>query len=376
MRIPGAELTEGYRIEVGTDASDPQWDDFIRGLEYGHHEQSTHWARVKQYQGWQPIRLKVFLNSDLIAGAQMLCRRLPVKGWVGYISSGPCYNIVGEQALEVLVLAINRVAYSRRIYYVAMTPYIPDNHLSEVLKLNGYKFTREILPPTGPVKATLILDLKKDFNQLLMDMRRETRREIKLATGAGFVVREGGQEDLHTLFNLMEITAVRRGEKPTPNSVKIFENIWESYSPGKLVKLFLVEMDNHPVSGGMIFTFGKTVRFWKYGWSGEYHKKYPNQLLYWELIKWAKNNGFEFFDIVHVDAAILDHLKSGLPASEELKATRYYGPTLFKTGFGGKVVRFSGPWYRFQNSFISRFYDYFGPLLLRIPAVKRMFSRI
>jgi peptidoglycan pentaglycine glycine transferase (the first glycine) len=369
-------VSKNYQTIIETGTSDQQWDDFLSNTEYGHYEQSTYWAKVKQHQGWQAVRIKVFNGSDLLAGVQILCKPLPINGSVGYISSGPCYTISDSQALEILVRAINQLAQTKKIHYIAIAPYIDDNNLSKILKKYGYSLNPEVLPPTSTTKATLILNLTKDLKSLLMDMRRETRREIKLASESEFTIREGRREDLEILFSLMAITAERRGDKPIPSNVVVFQNVWDYFHPGGFVKLLMVELDGDSVSAGIIFTFGNTVRFWKYGWSGKLEKKYPNQLLYWELIKWSKNNGFNYFDIVQVDPIVTDHLSSGLPVTNELKSRRIYGPTLFKIGFGGSVIKFSGPWFRFQNPIIRYLYRYFGLFLLRIPYTKKLISRL
>jgi lipid II:glycine glycyltransferase (peptidoglycan interpeptide bridge formation enzyme) len=359
-------MNNSYKTIIETGGSDPKWDDFLSSLEYSHHEQSTYWGNVKQHQGWQAVRIKVVKGSDWLAGAQMLCKRLPVGGSVGYISSGPFYQVPNDQSLEFLVRSINQLAKERRIQYIAITPYVENEHLNEILERNGYSPTQEKLPPTSTTRATLILDLSKEFDALLMDMRRETRREIKLALKSELTVREGDKKDLDILFKLMSIVAERRGEKPVPNSVDIFKIIWDYFHPRGYVKLFIVELAGAPISTGIIFTFGNTVRFWKYGWSGFEHKKYPNQLLYWELIRWSKINGFRYFDIVQVDSYVTDYLSHGLPITDVLKSRRFYGPTLYKIGFGGKVVKFSGPWFRFKNPVIRCLYNYFGSSLMKI----------
>ncbi len=369
-------MADNYEIMIERGASDDQWDSFLSSIEYGHHEQSTCWAKVKEHQGWQAIRLKVIQNSNIIAGAQMLCKRLPVGGSVGYISSGPCYTGSDSRALEVLFGSINQLARKNKIRYLAITPYIEDHALSSLLEQSGYGFTQEILPPVATTRATLILDLSKDTDLLFADMRRETRREINLASRSGFTVREGQREDLQILFDLMAMTAKRRGENPTPSSVVFFEHIWDHFHPDGFVKLFLIESGGDPVSAGLIFTFGRTARFWKYGWSGGLAKKYPNHLLYWELIKWSKKNKFRYMDIVQVDSRVTDHLAAGCPVTDELKSRRLYGPTFFKTGFGGKVVKFSGPWFRFGNPFLAYLYGHFGSLFFRKPYLKKLISRI
>jgi lipid II:glycine glycyltransferase (peptidoglycan interpeptide bridge formation enzyme) len=369
-------LNNGYHAVIESGESDPKWDDFLSRIDGGHHEQSTYWAKVKGHQGWHAVRIKVLNGSDWMAGAQMLCKKLPWGGSVGYISCGPFYKVPDDESLDVLIREINQVAKKRNIQYVVFTPYVANVYLDKVLIKNGYRPTFEQLPPTSPAWATLVLDLSKDFDSLLMDMRYEMRRKIKLASESGLTVREGDRKDLDDLFKLMSMVAERRGEKPVPGSVETFNNIWDYYNPEQRVNLLVVEFDGEPISMGIIFTFGNTVRSWKYGWSGKEAKKYPNHMLYWELIRWSKNNGFKYFDLVQVDPVIADHLTSGKPVTEELKSRRLYGPTQFKMGFGGNVVKFSGPWFRFQNPLIRFIYRHVGPSLMRTSLAKKMVAKL
>jgi lipid II:glycine glycyltransferase (peptidoglycan interpeptide bridge formation enzyme) len=177
-------MNSSYQTIIETGTSDPQWDNFLAGIEYGHHEQSTFWAKVKEHQGWRAFRIKVVKGLDLVA--QMLCKRLPVSGSVGYISSGPFYTDQCHDALEVLVRSINQLAQTEKIQYIAMTPYIEDDKLSNILVQHGYSLKPEMLPPASTTTATLILDLSKELDLLLMEMRYETRREIKLASKSAF----------------------------------------------------------------------------------------------------------------------------------------------------------------------------------------------
>lgn len=369
-------MNSNYQTIFETGNADPQWDDFLSQIDGAHHEQSTCWARVKAHQGWQAIRIRVLKGSDWLAGAQILCKKLPFVGSVGYISCGPFYTVPDSEALDVLIRAINQLASKKRIQYIAFTPYVENKILDKVLMKHGYRPTQETLPPTTTTTATLIVDLSKDFDSLLMEMRRKTRQHISSASRSGLTIREGRREDLGILFRLMSMTANRRGEKPVPGSVDIFKNIWDYFYPTVYVKLFLLELGSDPLSAGIIFTLGNTVRFWKIGWSGELGKKHPTELLYWELIKWAKNNGFRYFDFVQVDSVVTDHLAAHLPETEELKARRLYGSTLFKAGFGGQVVKFSGPWFRFQNPLIRFLYRQFGSSLMRTKYAKKMISRL
>ena len=369
-------MNSNYQTIFETGNADPQWDDFLSQIDGAHHEQSTCWARVKAHQGWQAIRIRVLKGSDWLAGAQILCKKLPFGGSVGYISCGPFYTVPDPEALDVLIRAINQLASKKRIQYIAITPYVENKILDKVLMKHGYRPTQETLPPTTTTTATLILDLSQDFDKLLMKMREDIRKKIRRSSKSGLSVREGEKKDLVDLFRLMTIVCKRRGETPVPNSLDSFEYIWNYYHSQNYVRLLIVELEGEMISAQIFFTFGNTVRIWKYGWSGKEEKKYPNHLLHWYLIRWAKNNGFRYFDFVQVDSVVTDHLAAHLPETEELKARRLYGSTLFKAGFGGQVVKFSGPWFRFQNPLIRFLYRQFGSSLMRTKYAKKMISRL
>jgi lipid II:glycine glycyltransferase (peptidoglycan interpeptide bridge formation enzyme) len=375
--MAGFMKNASYKTIIQTGNEDPTWDDFLSEMEFSHYEQSTCWSEFKKQQGWfEAIRIKIFKDSQFIAGAQMLCKPLPVGGHIGYISSGPICTQQDVPSLVALIGAINDLAKKKRIQYIAITPYIENAQLDQILLMNGYNLTNELLPPTTTVRATLLLDLSKDLDTLLMEMRYKTRKQIKHALKSGLTFREGQKNDLNTLFTLMALTAVKRGEKPVPASVDIFNTIWDCFYSKDYVKLFIVEFEGHPIVAGIIFTFGNTVRFWKIGWSGDETKKYPTQFIYWELIKWSKINGFRYFDIIYVDPVVTDHLLKGLPSTDAQIASRsFYGPTLFKMGFGGQVVKFSGPWFRFQNPLIGFLYKYFGPAIMKLPFTNKIISK-
>lgn len=365
-----------YKTIIETGNEDPEWDVFLSALEFSHYEQSTCWAKVKREQGWKAIRVKVFKGSTWLAGAQILCKRLPVGGYIGYIPSGPFYKIPDDTALDILIQSINDLAKKEKIQYIAVTPYVENAYLDQLLVKHGYGPTKELLPPTTTARATLIFDLEKDLDALMLDMRNETRRQIRFATKSGFTIREGNKVDLETLFEFMSVVAKKRNETPTPGSAQIFRNVWDHFHSKGFTNLLVLELHGQPIAMALIFTFGNTVRFWKVGWSGCEIKKFPTQLLCWELIKWSKINGFRYFDNVQVDAAVTDHIELGLPVTDELKSRRLYGTTIFKLSFGGDVLKFSGPWFRFQNPFIRMLYKQFGPTMMTMQFAKKIISRL
>jgi lipid II:glycine glycyltransferase (peptidoglycan interpeptide bridge formation enzyme) len=68
---------------------DPAWDEFLESHPMGHYTQSSPWGQLKARFGWEVMRITVKESGQVIGGAQILFRRLPLWGRVGYISKGP-----------------------------------------------------------------------------------------------------------------------------------------------------------------------------------------------------------------------------------------------------------------------------------------------
>ena len=71
------------------DFSDADWDAFVMSIPGGLYQQSTPWARVKERAGWSATRVALGTGGRVVAGAQLLVRRLPIFGGIGYVPNGP-----------------------------------------------------------------------------------------------------------------------------------------------------------------------------------------------------------------------------------------------------------------------------------------------
>jgi hypothetical protein len=125
----------------------------------------------------------------------------------------------------------------------------------------------------------------------------------------------------------------RRGVPPTPPDPDFFSNLWKYLAVTGAVRLFVMECKGEPVSAAFCFAFGDTFRVWKVGWSGTCASARPNHLMWWQLIKWAKEKGFRYFDFFQI---IPEHAQA-IVHGREIRGP-YAGVTLFKLRFGGKLT--------------------------------------
>ena len=99
-----------YQVQTSEKPEDPDWDSFVAGTPGGHHVQTSLWAQVKAILGWQAVRVVVYQGDNIVAGAQMLMRSLPVGGAIGYVPKGPVCAAGGLALLELVMTELHHVA--------------------------------------------------------------------------------------------------------------------------------------------------------------------------------------------------------------------------------------------------------------------------
>ncbi len=359
-RFSTSHARHAYSVQVVHDLEDARWDEFVAHCPGGHHEQTSLWGRVKSLYSWEPFRVIISQNGTIVGGAQVLKRRLRWIGNIGYVTRGPLASSQDPDLAEVVVSELDRAAKREKLNYLVIVPSYSGHLFVPLLQRLNFVIKPDYLPPGSVMCATSILDLTKDLDQILSRMRRATRRHLRSGLSSGMTLREGGADDIETFRCLMWALCDRRGDSPTPPQKDFFHNLWKVFHPQGQVKIFLVEYEGKPVSAVIAFPFGDTVRVWKMGWAGDHAKLGPNALLYWEVIKWSKENGYRFFDFVMLDVQSAKALLRGeIPHSSSTS-----GMSFFKMGFGGQTLLLPDPYYKLYNPYAMFFARWGGNKLL------------
>lgn len=371
-------LPEKFAVEISETFEHPEWDEFLAGCGFrGHHEQTSRWAAVMRPAGWRAVRIVLRREGKIIGGAQILIQSKRFLGSIVYVRWGPCFADDDPLARRIWVDKLHAWAKALRAAFVVINPNCAhDDALVSFLRHKGYRPKKENLPPWNLTYATLLVDLSKPLDVIFSEMRTEWRRHIRRGIKSGLGFRTGGEKDLPAFFELMKCTAKRRGEAPNPSSLLFFQHLWQAFHPRDWIRLLLIEKAHQLVSAAVIFPFGTTVRFWKYGWSGEYQELRPNHFLYWQLIKYAKDGGHKSLDIVQVEPDIAKLIRKKQPLTTQQKKHPLFGPTYFKMGIGGKVFHYPGAYYRFYNPLLGLLFEFVVHPAMKIPWTKRALHRI
>jgi peptidoglycan pentaglycine glycine transferase (the first glycine) len=341
-----------------------QWDGFVCAHAYGHLLQRWGWGALKSHYGWQPVRVGLLEGERLVAGAQVLFRRLPLgTGAMGYIPKGPV--IAPDSPLwPELLAALRQAARARRAPFLRLEP---EWEMGQAPALPALRKAPDDAIVQAP--ATIMIDLRPPPEAILAQMKPKWRYNIRLAERKGITVRMGGEADLPIFHRLSEITAERDGFPI--RTEEYYRTAYTLFAQSSSAALFIAEFEGKPLSALMAFVCGRMAIYLYGASSDEERNRMPNHLMQWRAMQWAKERGCEVYDLWGAPdpgagyqgaaedapetvqkpaeavngghAAEADGEAKGAGVPPSARSTKLPAGLLrFKEGFGGRLVRYAG----------------------------------
>ena len=150
-------------------------------------------------------------------------------------------------------------------------------------------------------RYTYILKLNRDMEEIWRGFHKNLRRGIEKARRSGIIVREGSKDDLNYIYDLL----IKRNRIHT--SKEFVLEVFKKFQPN--VKVFIAEKNGEKLSGIVNICYNKKVSFWIGSPKFSYRGINPNELVFYESIKWAKENGFKYYEIMGADDLSLFEFK-------------------------------------------------------------------
>ena len=196
---------------------------------------------------------------------------------------------------------------------------------------------------------TLMLDLNLSEDELLQAMHQKTRYNIRLAEKKGVTVcpGENSEEDFKEFWRLMSLTGERDGFR-----LHSFSHYRKLLEADKNIKLFFATYQGKNIAAGLFCFFGSRATYLHGASDNEARSLMAPYLLQWELIKYAKKNGYQHYDFYGI--------------SEE----KWPGVTRFKLGFGGFTKDYPGTHDFIFRPGIYHFYEFLRRQRRRIGKIK------
>lgn len=256
------------------------WNKLVR-----HPLQSWEWGEFREKSGIRTVRLGIKQDSKTIAGWQIFFHRIPHTGkTIGYFPKGPMYD-------RYMISVLNDLGRQYHAVFIQLEPDVIKNQ-EQIPKIDN------LLPSHHPLftKYTYVLDLDKPEEVLLKQLHPKTRYNIRLAQRHGVVIRQDdGPQALENYLRLTDETT--RRQKFFAHTPAYHQRMWKIMHEGNIAHLWTASYRGEIIATWVIFCFGDKI-YYPYGASSDQARPVmASNLLAWDIILWAKKNGFKKFDM-------------------------------------------------------------------------------
>ncbi len=304
--------------------------------------QSWQWGEFQKSLGNNVYRLALSDDHGHIALCQIIVRHLYFGATYLYVPRGPVVKDaahVGE-ILKLFTMRLQSIAKKERAILIR---FVPPFEQSVDFSSLGFKTPKVLLTQKEP-EYTMLMDLTKSEDELVQNMHRKTRYNIKLGQRKGVEVFDKTFDDnaFRRFLTLAEETSKRHSVRFWPRAR--FEKFREQFfirptaDPADPYAILLVgEWQGMILAGAIVLFFGDSgTRL--YSCSSEKHteNKIPN-LVIWESIKQAKKRNKRWLDMW------------GIAPRGAGKDNPWFGFTAMKLGYGtpgltSREVHYAGAW--------------------------------
>jgi peptidoglycan pentaglycine glycine transferase (the first glycine) len=321
---------------------DVSWHVFLSKHPEAHILQTAQWGKLKSEFGWQVDHV---VGGS--AGAQVLFRRLPGGSRLAYIPRGPVGGLSAD-----LMDAIDQRCRQQRVFALKIEP---DEHDSRSVRNRMRQLGFEPGLHTIQPRRTLVVDLRPDEGEILMNMHQKTRYNIRLSRRKGVSVRPW--DDPVGFGDMISATASRDGFGA--HTQAYYRRAYELFHPTGNCELFLAEYEGAPLASLMVFAHGGRAWYFYGASTTRERSRMPAYQLQWEAMRWARARGCHTYDLWGVP----DAEPEALEAEFASRSDGLWGVYRFKRGFGGDLVRSAGAWDRPYNHPLYWLYQRFATLL-------------
>ncbi len=294
-----------------------KWQEVVKKYPEANFLQSPAYGKMNELLG-----AKVLTEDFDGQGHALMVVREAKRGRYLEISCGPLTDWSSSANAKDILAKIQQIAKQNKCVFIRIRPQLPAS--SENLKILedlGLKKS----PMHLAAEHTVMIDLTKSEDDLLSEMRRQTRYEVRRSAKLGIKVVADNSEQIFKEFHKVQLETARR-QNFVPPSLKTLLAEREAF--GKDATIYVAETaEGEKIAYGLVICGGKEGDYYEAA-STQLNRKLPGAYaLLWQAMQDLKKQGYERFNLWGI-----------APANQPNH--RYAGVTTFKTGFGGEIVEY------------------------------------
>lgn len=303
-------------------------DRFVEHHPKCHFMQTSAWGRVKSDWGWTGIICRD--HSRMICGTMVVLRHTVhhTGSCMLYAPRGPIFYDGDFRTFEELIEAARQLARECKAYLVRIDPMIEAGNTDflELTQKLGFQCNAASDFSLFQPRMCYVTDLQGHTPESLLAFYNRTKRyDIRTAERRGVTVRMGGLEDMPDFVRMMTETADRCGF--SARSAEYYRTFLIEL--GDIAKLYIAEKEGKTIAATMTAELGNRVWHMYACSDSAYRADFANELLQWEMQRYAVEHGYRWFDFRGVE---------GYPVKDNPK----YGLHHYKQGFGAQFHDYIG----------------------------------
>ncbi len=298
------------------------WEEFLLTYPEANFLQSFNWGKFHKNLG-KTIRRIGFYKGEKLTGVMLCIVEKAKRATYLTVAGGPLINWEDSNQIKLFKDTVEKIAREEKCAFVRVRPQILEKEEnSKLYKTLGFKKA----PMHLHAELTRQIDLTKSEEQLLLEMRKTTRYEIRQAMKLGIkIITSKDPNDIDEFYDLQKQTAKRQGFVEFDK--RFLKEQFSVFTQDNQVELFTAFLGTKKLAQAFIIFYNKEADY-HYGASTLEGRKHPGAyLIQWEVIKSAKKQGLSRYNLWGV-------------APEGEINHRFFGVSIFKRGFGGKDIEY------------------------------------
>ncbi len=270
-------------IHYSTDNSNSAklWNDYVDAHPEGSIYHLHEWQEVIQEAfGLKSFYLYAQDNDNKVCGVlPLILSKSMVFGT--YLTSIPFYNYGGilssnDKTSKALLDEAVRIAYREKASHIEF------RHREAIMQSL----------PTKTHKVRMLLPLPQEASILWTGFKSKLRSQIKRAQRENMTVTFGTEDVLDDFYRVFSTNMRDLG---TPVwSKKIFQQVLRLFP--KQTNICVVYFKNQPIAGGFLHGYKDCMEIPSASAIRAFNRLSPNMLLYWNVLEFACNEGYRYFD--------------------------------------------------------------------------------
>jgi len=299
------------------------WDEAISKHPEANFLQSWQYGDVQIAAGHAALRYEISMDNIRIGIAQIIIKNAR-RGRYMEIAGGPLIDWNNHRLVAELVACLRALGRENKCVFVRIRPQCDDDG---ALHTGLNRLGCRLSPMHVTADHTSIVDLTQSTEQLLANMRQQTRYEIKRAPKRGIAVTKSESSSfIDEFYEVQSATARRQGF--IPPSKRYLTALYENFADH--AKLYHASKGDDLLNLAIIIRYGREAAYLEAASTDAARREPGAYAIIWQAIEDAKSDGLMRFNLWGI-------------APPDSPNHRYAGVTTFKRGFGGQDIAYLAP---------------------------------